>query len=75
MARNVADRRRHTASSSQYVSRGEGFWTTVSMVAAGPSFVEVRPSSMLSGKVMDSMRIREYFHNARKKLKLDEPAG
>lgn len=75
MAKNVAARRRRAASSSQYVSRGEGFWTTVSMVAAGPGFVDITPGSRISGKVRDTVRIREYFHNAREKLKLDEPAG
>jgi hypothetical protein len=45
------------------------------MVAAGPGFVDIMPGSRISGKVRDAVRIREYFHNAREKLKLDEPAG
>lgn len=75
MAKNVAERRRRASSSSQYVSRSDGFWTIVGKVAAGPSFVEVKPNSTISGKVRDFVRIREYFHSAREKLRLDEPTG
>lgn len=75
MAKSVVGRRRYAAGSSRYVSKGEGFWTIVSTVAAGPNFVDVKPRSKIPGAVSDAVRIREYFHNAREKLRLDEPTS
>lgn len=75
MANSVGVRRHQLSmsSSSRYVAKGDGLWTLVGKISAGPSFVEVKPRSKAPGRVTDSEHIREYFSRARCNLRLDEP--
>lgn len=75
MSHCVVERRRSASGASKEASGSEGFWTILSTVSAGPSFVQMKEKSKVPGRVQDSVRIRHYFKTAKSKLKIDGVEG
>lgn len=75
MSHCVTERRHNTPVDSKETSGVEGFWTLMSTVSAGPSFVQMKGRSKVPGRVQDAVRIRKYFKTAKSKMKTNGVEG